>query len=333
MPYLEFEGEFGGGGLASATSRRDIVNAISISDIGQFLIDSDFILAIDDANFADDNLLRILSGLAKYITDNSENSACKIIFIGADDIYLRIISLEDSLKDRTDEISLGSIRDVFEKKPKVTSDKVWDFISSGLCQLGLADPRKDKYISIEQKSECKKWINYAADGLPKSIITLGRRVAEYGEYRSRVSHSDIMNAAKSMVSKNYRQYRSQYRSLILLLQKDKVAQELSLWMFKRGASRIHRLEEVGEDLREIATYAMFDEALQLLSGMNFIIVTGSEGNVFFAKDPLLAHTIGVALHEPDKSGVDPNLFRNNTQVQQMLLRFSGDKDPEHKKEL
>ena len=89
LPYLEFEGEFGGGGLGSTVSRKEIVDAVSISDIGQFLIDSDFVLAIDDANFADDELLQILSGLAKYITDNSEGSSSKASLINSKN---RIIS-------------------------------------------------------------------------------------------------------------------------------------------------------------------------------------------------------------------------------------------------
>ena len=330
LPYLEFDGEIPGGSLGSAISRNEVVSAISISEIGQFLIDSDLLLDVDDVNFADDDLLQILTDLAKYVTDNSEGSSTKIIFIGADDIFSRLISLEDSLKDRTDEISLGSVRDISEVNAGVKKDKVWEFISSGMVQLDLADPRKDKYITNEQRKECIQWINYAADGLPKSIVTLGRRIAELGGYRTRVSHADILDASKQMVSRNYRQYRSKFRSLIFLIQKDKVVQELCLWMFKRGASKIHRLEDLGEDLHDVATYTMFDEALGILSEMKFLTVTGGDRNVFFARDPLLAHTIGVALYEPEKCGVDPNLFKNNTAVQQMLLRFTGNKDPENK---
>lgn len=338
IPYLEFDGELGGGSFAKSASRSEIVSSISISDIGQFLIDSNFVLATDDANFADDELLHILTGLAKYVTDNSEGSSAKLVFIGADDIYSRIIQLEDSLKDRTDEVSLGSIRDIEELNSnassksvtKVHKDKVWDFIASGLGQLGLTDPRKDKFVTKQQQLECIEWINYAADGLPKSIVALGRKIAEKGEYRSRVSHSDILNSSKEMVAKNYRQYRSQYRTLISMLKKDILIQELCKWMFKKGASRIHRLEDLGEDLREIATYSMFDEAMKILSDVDFLTVTGPDGNIFFAKDPLLAHTIGVALYEPEKCGVDLRAFKNDSKAHTMLLQFSGDKDPENK---
>ena len=53
--------------------------------------------------------------------------------------------------------------------------------------------------------------------------------------------------------------------------------------------------------------------------------------MFFAKEPLLAHTIGVALLEPDRCGVDKNFFGGDPGVSQLLLRFSGEKDPENRR--
>lgn len=333
LPYLEFDGEVLGGQLGSMVARRDIVEAIDISDIGQFIVDSNLVLAIDDANFADDTLLLTLANLAKYISDNSESSASKIVFIGADNIFARIISLENSLKDRTDEIALGSVRESMKSSDGVRKDLVWNFIASGLEILNLVDPRKDKFITPQQRKECIEWIYYAADGLPKSIVMAGKRIAELGEYRSRVSHSDILQCTKSMVRENYRQYRTQYRTLISLLREDEISQEICMWMFLRGASTIHTLNELAEDLNQVASYTMFDESLQLLESAGFLSITGANRDVFFAVDPLLAHTLGVVLNHPEKFGPDTIDVGHDPGITQMLLRFTGAKDPESRKNL
>lgn len=330
IPYLEFSGEVGGGTLGGVPSRTEVVQAINIPVLSQFLIDSNVMLVIDDVNFASDDLLLTLTDLAKELTDNSGDSNAKVVFVGADDIFLRIIDINDSLKDRTEEVSLGSVRGDDKGSYIVRYDLVWKFIADGLVQLGLNDPRKDKGINKEQLKDVVGWINHAADGLPKSIVRLGRVIAEKGEYRNRVSYSDILESAEEMTKRNYRHYRSKYRALVYALRKDQVIQEVCLWMFARGASRIHTIDDMAEDLHDYASYAMFEEAIEILREKDFVTVTGGERNVFFARDPLLAHTIGVALKEPEKCGVDKSYFSNDPALNQMLLRFTGDRDPENR---
>lgn len=69
----------------------------------------------------------------------------------------------------------------------------------------------------------------------------------------------------------------------------------------------------------------------MLSDLAFLVVTGTESNVFFARDPLLAHTLGVALSQPAKCGIDDTYF--DVRTRQLMLRFPGPKDPEHRKTL
>jgi hypothetical protein len=98
---------------------------------------------------------------------------------------------------------LGATGECIRDSPNVQSaignDIVWKFICDGLVELRLADPRTDNFISNEQRRECRRWVEYAADGLPKSIVKLGRKIAERGVSRNRVSHADIIETAKDMV--------------------------------------------------------------------------------------------------------------------------------------
>lgn len=330
LPYIEISGEAGGGKISAIASRAEIVNVLGIPNIAQFCIDSNFIIAMDDINFASEELLLMLTSLAKEIIDNSESSDAKLIFIGADDIFLKIINLNDSLKDRTEEIALGSVREEYAKPSAIKKDRVWKFIADGLVQLGLQDPRSDKRISREQLTDCVEWINHAADGLPKSIVRLGKKIAENGEYRSRISYSDIKTSATEMTQRNFRHYRSRYRTFIYSLRRNKLLQDVCLWMFNRGASRIHVLDDIAEDLHELGTYTHFEDAISELSGRGFVVITGIDKNIFFAQDPLLAHTIGVALKSPEQCGVDKKYFGNDRNVRQLLLRFTGPKDPERR---
>ena len=133
-----------------------------------------------------------------------------------------------------------------------------------------------------------------------------------------------------MTRKNFRLYRTQYRTLIHSLRRDQLLQDVCEWMFKNGASKIHRLDDIAEDLIEIATYSLIERAISILAETDYIVTTGIENNVFFAKDPLLAHTIGVALRNPTICDVDNTFFGKNGDARQLLLRFTGPKDPEHR---
>jgi hypothetical protein len=101
-------------------------------------------------------------------------------------------------------------------------------------------------------------------------------------------------------------------------------------MFNQGASRIHTVEHVAEDMRDIAPYYLIEESLKVLEALNFIVLTGSSLNVFFARDPLLAHTLGVALSHPEQCGIRENYFGIDQSVKQLFLRFPSKNDPESK---
>jgi hypothetical protein len=113
-----------------------------------------------------------------------------------------------------------------------------------------------------------------------------------------------------------------------LIKTEEVAQKVCLWMFKKGASRIHTLDEASADLCNTASYFMVEEAIAFLAEAKFIIVTGSNRNVFFAHDPLLAHTIGVAMSDPQALEIHSDYFKTDHNAQQLLLRLEGPNEPE-----
>lgn len=180
IPYIELSQEGSDGNLRDAPARAEIVAALHLNYLANVLVSENIVLVVDDVNFCNDNLLQHLTDLAKEITDNSPNSAAKILFIGADDVFIRIIQTEPSLKDRMDEISVGAIEDEKAVRGQIKRDRVWRFISDGLVQLGFIAPERDVYISKDELVSCKEAIEYAADGLPKSIVKLGRLIAEEG---------------------------------------------------------------------------------------------------------------------------------------------------------
>ncbi|MBK7017390.1 MAG: hypothetical protein IPH39_17910 [Sulfuritalea sp.] len=165
----------------------------------------------------------------------------KIVFVGADDIFLQIIRTERSLKDRMDEIALGSIDDPEGARKQLKRDRVWRFIADGIAQLGLTRPDADSNVNAEELALCMRAIEHAADGLPKSIIKLGRLIAEKGAGRSRVSVYDIGQSAQVMTLRNFQYYRSNYRTLIEHLRKDRFLPEVCSWMFKNGARAFMKL--------------------------------------------------------------------------------------------
>jgi len=315
-------------GFENVETRSDLINLIDIRHISQFLMDNNVCLVIDDVNFATDELLKMLTSLAKDITDQSMSNNAKIVFIGADDIFIRIMESNNSLRDRTEEVSLDSIRGDDNQPSRIKEDKVWHFIADGIVALGLGDPRKDVNITKEQLAGAIRWIEYAADGLPKSIVMLGRKIAEKGERRSRISAADLVDSSQEMINRNFRLYRTTYRSLFAIISENSVAQKVCTWMFQNGTSRIHTLEEMSEDLHAVATYTMFDEAIQFLAKADFLVITGASNNVVFARDPLLAHTLGVAMCHQEALGIAQGYFSTDKNANQLLLRFTSERDPE-----
>lgn len=328
LPYFEISGQTQPAVLG-ADLRSSIIEAIDIKHLARFIVDNNVCLVVDDVNFATDELLKMLTSLAKEITDNSESDNAKIVFVGADDIFTRIMSANESLRDRTEEISLGSIRGDDGEPSTIRRDKAWHFIADGLVTLGLTDPRKDRNISKDELQKTACWVEYAADGLPKSIVMLGRKIAENGAGRSRISFADIMNSSEEMIRRNFRLYRAKYRTLFSLLRENEVSEKVCAWMFDNGAARIHTLEEVAEDLSYFATYTMFDEGIRYLAAAEFLVVTGAGSNVFFARDPLLAHTLGVAMmHRHVLGSIGEGYFSTDKNAEQLLLRFVGEREPE-----
>lgn len=330
IPYFEVSGSIDESGLRSSVDRNKLVEALTLSQVAQVLVDAGICLVVDDVNFAKDDLLRDLTDLAKEITDNPSEGSAKVVFVGADDIFLKIVRTEPSLKDRMDEVALGSIEDPEGAKRQLKRDRVWRFISDGLEQLGLHRPDADRLVNPQELQICMQAIEHAADGLPKSIIRLGRTIAEKGVGRNRVSVTDIKDAANEMTRRNFQYYRANYRTLIEHLRRDKLLPEICTWMFKNGASRIHEVDQLAEDLRPTASYFLVEESLLALAQMNFLVLTGAGGSVFFARDPLLAHTLGVALSFPDQCGIEESYFGVDNTTKQLFLRFASPNDPENK---
>ena len=333
LPYLEFTSSFKRHALGNSKDRATIVEAVTLTALAQALAERNLILVVDDVNFASDELLRTLTDLAKEITDIPTETRAKIVFVGADDIYVRINDLQPNLRERIDDIALGSVEDPSDSRRSLKRDAVWKFLSDSLDRLGLARPEKDPLISREELARCLLAIEHAADGLPKTIVRLGRHIAELGRSRSRVSVADIVPVCEEMTRRNFRNYRSSFRTLLAHLRKSDLLPHIIVWMFRRGASRIHEVDELAEDFRSRCTYFTIESLLLALVDLKFIVISGRGGAVFFAHDPLFAHTLGVALTSPAVCGIDASYFGVDNDSKQLFLELSGSRDPENRQTL
>lgn len=318
IPYLEFEGALSVGSLVKRAKRAEILEHLHIPEIADILTAEKLILAVDDCEQASDEMIRMLADLCKELSDRSTDSHAKLVLIGTNDIYRRLINANISIKGRIDEVTLCSVQDRFAG---------WKFITEGLTQLGLRNPDEDKFIQEDKLKLARDAVYDAADGLPKSIVQLGRTLGLRGESRTRVSFADIQAAAQDVTCRTFHDYRREYRALMFALRKKPELQLVCRWMFQHGVVSRHSFSEMAEDLRKNATYGILDDVVEALVDAQFLIRTGKDGDVFFARDPLLAHTLGVALETPAKVGADASFFGNGKH--QLLLPFTSTKDPDH----
>lgn len=291
---------------------QDLVEKLDVSQLAKVLIEGEFILVIDDLDLGTPEFLGTVADLCKEVSDHLGPKFAKVAIVGTDDIYKRLLNANRSLRDRVDEITMGSLTE---------PQAAWTFITTGLQRLGLLSPSRDKYI--KNLEACKQAVSDAADGLPKSIVRLGSNIALEGDSRGRVSDADIQRHASAMIKKHFHEFRRDYRELEVALGRDMFVRNVCRWMFSKGVGKIHCVTDMVEDLRDSgATSVLIDDALATLVASKFLVRTGEDDEVFFAREPLFAHTLGVALTSPEKCGVEKGYFGEN--VEQLLLKFTDE---------
>lgn len=317
-PVLDVERLIGRGSHAGAGQRAEVVAQLAVHHIARTLVDQGLVLVVDDVNFASDDVLLHLRDLCKTMTDDERGRTAKVVLVGTDDVYQRLVLAEGTLRDRVENITIGSLPERAD---------AWLFITSGLEQLGLKRPEKDRFITREQLAQCQEAVYNAADGMPKSIVTLGRQLAMEAHDRPRVSAADILKTARGMTEANFREYRRRLRDVVASVKRREEMARICAWLYAHGPTKTHQVEDLIGSLEPSTPQGDVLAGVDEFVRLGFLVRTGRRGDRLYTREPLAAHTLGLALRNPALCGADEALFNFAGRSRQLTLAFDEGTDP------
>lgn len=261
-------------------------------DVAARLAEKDLVLVVDDLERASDELLRRISDLCKLLTQAYVSENAKIIVVGSGDIYNRLHRHNAALDERLLQVSLGAFK-------RQSDSRV--FMTRGLDRLRLRHPWNSVLAKeFEQRHNCSVAIWEAADGLPKSLNRLGYEIAMRAEGRPGPSAHDILEISQRVTEEHWIQYNHEFPELLSYLEGDPTATAVVKCLYEEGIGRIHRVPEIMRRLFTggIKDVVAIERALDALVNSEFLVRTGSSGELLFALRPTAAHTLGVYVRDP-----------------------------------
>lgn len=308
LPLGKFRFKFGGKHRKSDST--DMVNNLSKNwnehDVCQMLAKTGALLLIDDFDKASEDMIKRIAGMCKLLSQSYQSHYSKVIIVGTDDIYRRLCDFDPSLENRLSELSLGTFPD------KNTS---WAFLSMGFKALGLTHPATDKLVSKIERAECIEAVYEAADGLPKSLNELGREIGRLGFGRTRISPTDIKIACAKMPMNHLKLYqRKEFPEIIKCIEGNLCVRHILQTLYKKGIGKVHYWLDIVDSSGRTFTEAQLDNAISELIQVRFLTRTGKGGEVLFATNPTLAHTLGVLVSNAEKYKLPPHLYGPSGQL-------------------
>jgi len=252
-------------------------------------------LLIDDFEKANDELISRVADMAKLLAQTYSKNRTKLIIVGTDDIYRRILSKDPSLDARMSEVSLGAF----------PSENIsWKYLTLGFEALNLTHPSKSKLASERSKvNSCIRAVYDAADGLPKSLTDLGWEIAAICHKRPGPTVADITTKSNRMLRNKAMQYRRKYPSLMSELRSNASVRAVFRCLLQNGVGSIHYMDEFVGHLIENIGEAQVQEAVTRLVELELITQTGMNNDVLFFRDLPFAHTLGVISQNPKDYGL------------------------------
>jgi hypothetical protein len=276
--------------------RREAVNWTE-HDVASELQEAKAALLIDDSERASHELLVRIADLAKVLTQRPRAWNVKLIVIGADDVYRRLLDSNPSLDERILQVTVGAF---------TARDDSWNFMKLGFEKLGLTHPgNSTDQAEVLQLFAARKDVYYAADGLPKTLNRLAQEIAINVYPSDTVKAYDINRVASRMRKENWQRYSAEYPNLVDLLRANVAVTDLVRYMYRTGVTRVHRFTEVARHLAQASVAdatpfhleAEIDTAIDLLTAAKFVTRTGRGGEIFFVRKPAAAHAFGLALSD------------------------------------
>lgn len=219
----------------------------------------------------------------------------KLVLIGAADIYKRLLSLHHALDERVTQVSLGAF---------ARPDDARLFLTMGFAAMKLWHPWISQYKKEQGKrAECAEAIWEAANGLPKSLNSLGYDVALKSEGRASVTAALLIDECRRVTDDHCAQYSRDFPHVLHLLEGNAVAVSVVRRLYEEGIARIHRIPTVVDYLHRHGERIPADEVNVAIDGLvdiEFLVRTGRRGELVFVQNPTAAHTLGVVLRTPDR---------------------------------
>lgn len=293
-----------------------IIQNMTDHEICKILQERDLTLVIDDFERASEEILSNIGEMCKLITLSYISNTSKIIIIGTDDIYHRLVRFNKSLEARLKEISIGTL----EKK-----QKSWNFLVEGFNKLQLKHPQQEfekHYVSVSKQelNELKSACYDAADGLLKSLNELGSEIALKASSQNRISKATILEVCKYYLDKNIKHFNVDFPQISKLIQNNIFVKDIVICLYKKGIGQIHRWDEIVESFDESIDLSQIENAICELVEINFLTRTGYNGEILFVSNPTMAHIIGTFMSNPNKYKMPKSLMFNHQYVLPFLKK-------------
>ncbi|GET31623.1 hypothetical protein PbJCM13498_04860 [Prolixibacter bellariivorans] len=272
--------------------------------ICEIMKEENITLLIDDFERASDEILTNIGEMCKLLTESYVNKNARLIIVGTDDIFRRLINFNKSLENRLKEISLGTI---------ANRQQSWRFLTQGFDKLNISHIEKEfkkGYATKEDLGICKQYCYEAANGLLKSLNELGLEIALKGENRTRISKADIVNTCKKYPPNNVKRFVNIFPKLAAVINNNDIVKEVLLYLYQEGIGQIHNWDSISNHFYNVYEFEQVENAICELVDADFLTRTGYNGEVLFVTNPTLAHTLAVVMTYPDKYRA-PNSLKNN----------------------
>jgi hypothetical protein len=272
-------------------------------DVARHLIDANAMLVVDNFEFAGDELVNQIAGLARLLGQPGAPGYAKLLVIGTGDVFFRLIAGEESLRDRVGEVTVGTLPD---------HGMAWDFLIKGFEKLSLFHPANSRLQTEREKlRQCIRAVFEAADGLPKTLNFLGAEIARAAYGSTGVSAAVILEQSRRLAQSKWDECLSRPPRWLEALEANGNAMEVVRWLYRTGLGGIYHTLSITRGLREALPRELVLSAIELLTSTGFLTRTGLSGSVVFVADIAVAHLVGVALSNPGQfDGVDELLQRS-----------------------
>ena len=273
-------------------------------------------LLIDDFERANKEIFENVAEMCKLLTQTYVSNKCRLVIVGTDDIYRRLSNFNSSLDARIKEISLGTIN---------KTNASWSFLLNGFDKLKLKHPVYEFNNNIGKTTkddirECNSACYEAADGLLKSLNELGKEIARETTTARRISKATILNVSASYLNRNIRRFNQKYPILSKEIERNSFIKSVVKYFFKNGIGRIHNITDINASIDKGKSPDQVENAIMELTQIDFLTKTGHDGEIVFVTNPNLAHTLGVALMNPEKYNVPSSFIKENDQLVLPLLK-------------